>query len=237
MSSHRHHRRRRTVIIAVIQNISDYDNFDWDIVLRNSDYSVVMNDGVFVDKMRKKLNVEKQAHEEHIHSHLSLGLSISGLCLQRHGLSIFYGMVELGEVTAAIAAAVFVVVSGFLASAAFAVAIVNVGTVYAIWPSPSHLSLLDLFIYGGIFSKFNELYTFGVFSSTFKIARPMLLVGVCMVILLCFSLSRRPKNFRNWDIWQGIEFSLSKPQAQVAGLTRVTFSDVAEIEIVTVEEL
>nr|GEU93749.1 probable inactive ATP-dependent zinc metalloprotease FTSHI 1, chloroplastic [Tanacetum cinerariifolium] len=88
-------------------------------------------------------------------------------------------MVELGEVTAAIAATVFVVVSGFLASAAFAVAVVHVGTV-------------------------------------------------------------RPKNFRKWaryDIWQGIEFSQSKPQARVAGLARVTFSDVAEIEIVTVEEL
>nr|GEZ16707.1 probable inactive ATP-dependent zinc metalloprotease FTSHI 1, chloroplastic [Tanacetum cinerariifolium] len=85
-------------------------------------------------------------------------------------------MVELGEVTAAIVAAVFFVVSGFLASAAFAVAVVHVGTV-------------------------------------------------------------RPKNFRKWDIWQGIEFSQSKPQARVAGLARVTFSDVAEIEIVTVEEL
>nr|GEY77683.1 hypothetical protein [Tanacetum cinerariifolium] len=47
---------------------------------------------------------------------------------------IFYEMVELGEVTAEIAAAVFVVVSGFLASATFAVAVVHVETVYAIWP-------------------------------------------------------------------------------------------------------
>ncbi|GJX95710.1 hypothetical protein Tco_0351508 [Tanacetum coccineum] len=201
LPSHLHHRCRRTATIVDAAPSSSPS-------FKISDYSVVMNDGVFVDKMRKKLNVEKQAHEEHIHSHLSLGLSISGLCLQRHGLSIIYGMVELGEVTAAIAAAVFVVVSGFFASAAFAVAIVHV--------LPSHFSLLDLFLYGGISSKFNELYTFGVFSSAFKIARPMLLAG---------------------DIWQGIEFSQSKPQARVAGLTRVTFSDVAEIEIVTLEEL
>ncbi|GKF77873.1 hypothetical protein Tco_0230343, partial [Tanacetum coccineum] len=113
---------------------------------------------------------------------------------------IIYGMVELGEVTAAIAAAVFVVVSGFFASAAFAVAIVHV--------LPSHFSLLDLFLYGGISSKFNELYTFGVFSSAFKIARPMLLAGVCMVILLCFSLSRRPKNFRKWLRYVFISFYL-----------------------------
>ncbi|GJU85732.1 probable inactive ATP-dependent zinc metalloprotease FTSHI 1, chloroplastic [Tanacetum coccineum] len=162
-------------------------------------------------------------------------------------------MVELGAVTAAIAAAA-VVVSGFLASAAFAVAsFVYVGTVYAIWPiAKSFLTvplevlvgvlekmgdvILDMFIYGGISSKFNELYTFGVFSSAFKIARPMLLVGVCMVILLRFTLSRRPKNFRKWDIWQGIEFSQSKPQARVDGSTGVMFSDVAGIEI-AVEEL
>nr|GEY39502.1 hypothetical protein [Tanacetum cinerariifolium] len=43
-------------------------------------------------------------------------------------------MVELGEVTATIAATVFVVVSGFLASSTFVVAVVHVGTVYAIWP-------------------------------------------------------------------------------------------------------
>nr|XP_043628490.1 probable inactive ATP-dependent zinc metalloprotease FTSHI 1, chloroplastic [Erigeron canadensis] len=162
-------------------------------------------------------------------------------------------MVELGAVTAAIAAAA-VVVSGFLASAAFAAAsFVYAGTVYAIWPIAKSLFtvplevlvgvlermgdvILDMFIYGGITSKFNEFYTFGIFSSATKIAGPMLLVGVCMVILLRFTLSRRPKNFRKWDIWQGIEFSQSKPQARVDGSTGVTFSDVAGIEI-AVEEL
>ncbi|KAC9800209.1 hypothetical protein E3N88_45240 [Mikania micrantha] len=162
-------------------------------------------------------------------------------------------MVELGAVTAAIAAAA-VVVGGFLASAAFAVtSFVYVGTVYAIWPIAKSFLIvplevvvgvlermgdviLDMFIYGGISSKFYELYTFGIFSSAFKIARPMLLVGVCMVILLRFTLSRRPKNFRKWDIWQGIEFSQSKPQARVDGSTGVTFDDVAGIEI-AVEEL
>ncbi|KAC9521251.1 hypothetical protein E3N88_45694 [Mikania micrantha] len=43
-------------------------------------------------------------------------------------------------------------------------------------------------------------------------------------------------NFRKWDIWQGIEFSQSKPQARVDGSTGVTFDDVAGIEI-AVEEL
>ncbi|XP_076951086.1 putative inactive ATP-dependent zinc metalloprotease FTSHI 1, chloroplastic [Bidens hawaiensis] len=162
-------------------------------------------------------------------------------------------MVELGAVTAAIAAAA-VVVGGFLASAAFAVtSFVYVCTTYAIWPVAKPFLtvplevvggvlermgdvILDMFVYGGISTKFKEMYTFGIFSSAFKIARPMLLVGVSMVILLRFTLSRRPKNFRKWDIWQGIEFSQSKPQARVDGSTGVTFNDVAGIEV-AVEEL
>lgn len=122
---------------------------------------------------------------------------------------------ELGAVTAAIAAAA-VVVGGFLASAVLAAtSFVYVGTVYAIWPIAKPFItvpvevlvgvlekmgdvIVDMFIYGGITAKLNELYTFGIFSSAFKIATPMLLVGVCMVILLRFTLSRRPKNFRKW---------------------------------------
>ncbi|KAL4565415.1 hypothetical protein LXL04_029509 [Taraxacum kok-saghyz] len=162
-------------------------------------------------------------------------------------------MVELGALTAAIGAAA-IVISGFLASAAIAAAsFVYVGTTYVIWPmAKSFLSvplevlfgvlektgevLLDLFIYGGISSKLNEMWTLGVFSSAFNIAKPMVSVGLLMVVLLRFTLSRRPKNFRKWDIWQGIEFSQSKPQARVDGSTGVSFDDVAGIEI-AVEEL
>ncbi|KAD5802685.1 hypothetical protein E3N88_14045 [Mikania micrantha] len=130
-------------------------------------------------------------------------------------------MVELGAVTAAIAAAA-VVVGGFLASAAFAVtSFIYVGTVYAIWPIAKSFLTVPLEVVVGVLER---------------MARPMLLVGVCMVILLRFTLSRRPKNFRKWDIWQGIEFSQSKPQARVDGSTGVTFDDVAGIEI-AVEEL
>ncbi|CAH1453563.1 unnamed protein product [Lactuca virosa] len=162
-------------------------------------------------------------------------------------------MVELGAATAAIAAAA-VVVGGFLASAVFAATgFVYVGTTYVIWPMAKSLlsvplevvvgvlermgdAILDMFFYGGISSKLNEMYRLGVFSSAFSIARPILLVGLLMVVLVRFTLSRRPKNFRKWDIWQGIEFSQSKPQARVDGSTGVTFSDVAGIEI-AVEEL
>ncbi|XP_024996528.1 probable inactive ATP-dependent zinc metalloprotease FTSHI 1, chloroplastic [Cynara cardunculus var. scolymus] len=162
-------------------------------------------------------------------------------------------MVELGAVTAAIAAAA-VIVGGFLASSAFAVtSFIYAGTVYVIWPmTKSFLTvplqvlvgvlervgdvILDMIIYGGISSKLSELYSFGFFSSIFKASRPILVIGLGMVILLRFTLSRRPKNFRKWDIWQGIEFSQSKPQARVDGSTGVTFNDVAGIEI-AVEEL
>lgn len=162
-------------------------------------------------------------------------------------------MLELGAVTAAMAAAA-VIVGGFLASAAFAVtSFIYAGTVYVIWPTAKSLLsvplevlvgvlervgdvILDFFIYGGISYKLNELYSYGFFSSIFKASRPILVIGLGMVILLRFTLSRKPKNFRKWDIWQGIEFSQSKPQARVDGSTGVTFNDVAGIEI-AVEEL
>nr|GEZ55823.1 probable inactive ATP-dependent zinc metalloprotease FTSHI 1, chloroplastic [Tanacetum cinerariifolium] len=125
-------------------------------------------------------------------------------------------MVELGEVTAAIAATVFVVVSGFLASSTFAVAVVHVGTVYAIWPITKPFLTIRLVPFMvGFPQSLMSCIRLGCFLA-FKIARPLLLIGVCMVILLCFSLSRRPKNFRKWVIWKGIEFSQSKPQARVA---------------------
>ncbi|XP_076904005.1 putative inactive ATP-dependent zinc metalloprotease FTSHI 1, chloroplastic [Bidens hawaiensis] len=149
-------------------------------------------------------------------------------------------MVELGAVTAAIAAA-DVVVGGFLASAAFAVtSFVYVCTTYAIWPVAKPFLTVPLEVVGGVLERMGDaildMFFYGGVSSKFKIARPMLLVGVSMVILLRFTLSRRPKNFRKWDIWQGIEFSQSKPQARVDGSTGVTFNDVAGIEV-AVEEL
>ncbi|KAI7994444.1 hypothetical protein LOK49_LG11G02837 [Camellia lanceoleosa] len=116
-------------------------------------------------------------------------------------------MVELGMLTAVMAAAA-VVVGGLLASA----------------------------VDGGIFSKLYEVYTFGGVSSSLEMLKPIMLVFLTMVLLVRFTLSRRPKNFRKWDIWQGIEFSQSKPQARVDGSTGVTFNDVAGIEE-AVEEL
>uniref|UniRef100_A0A3Q7HUK3 AAA+ ATPase domain-containing protein n=1 Tax=Solanum lycopersicum TaxID=4081 RepID=A0A3Q7HUK3_SOLLC len=162
-------------------------------------------------------------------------------------------MVELGMLTAAMTAAA-VIVGAFLASAVFAVtSFVFVVTVYVMWPvAKPFLKLFfglifgilervwdkvgDAFTDGGIFSKLYELYTFGGVSASIEMLKPIMLVFVTMVLLVRFTLSRRPKNFRKWDIWQGIEFSQSKPQARVDGSTGVTFNDVAGIEE-AVEEL
>lgn len=162
-------------------------------------------------------------------------------------------MVELGVLTAAMAAAA-VVVGGFLASAIFAAtSFVFAAAVYVIWPIAKPFlklffslvfgvlerawdNLADIFGDGGIFSKMYEVYTFGGVSASLEMLKPIMLVFLTMVLLVRFTLSRRPKNFRKWDIWQGIEFSQSKPQARVDGSTGVTFNDVAGIEE-AVEEL
>ncbi|XP_052170629.1 probable inactive ATP-dependent zinc metalloprotease FTSHI 1, chloroplastic [Diospyros lotus] len=162
-------------------------------------------------------------------------------------------MVELGMLTAVMAAAA-VLVGGFLASAVFAVtSLVFVVAVYVVWPVAKpflklFLSLvfsiservwdnfLDIFSDGGVSSKLYEVYTFGGVSASLEMLKPIMLVFLTMLLLVRFTLSRRPKNFRKWDIWQGIEFSQSKPQARVDGSTGVTFNDVAGIEE-AVEEL
>ncbi|KAJ4956111.1 hypothetical protein NE237_012894 [Protea cynaroides] len=156
-------------------------------------------------------------------------------------------MVELGMVTTLMAAAA-VIVGGFLASAVFAVtSFVFVVALYVIWPLAKPLlkvvlgivlgiaegiweNFVDLSSEGGVFSKLYEFYTFGGLSASLEMLKPIMMVLLTMVLLLRFTLSRRPKNFRKWDIWQGLEFGQSKPQARVDGSTGVRFSDVAGID-------
>ncbi|KAK4490804.1 hypothetical protein RD792_001518 [Penstemon davidsonii] len=155
-------------------------------------------------------------------------------------------MVELGVLTAAMAAAA-VVVGGFLASAVFAAtSFIFAVAAYVIWPVTKPFlnlffglvfgileriweNLAEFFGDGGLQSKLYEVYTFGGVSASLEMLKPILFVFLTMVLLVRFTLSRRPKNFRKWDIWQGIEFSQSKPQARVDGSTGVMFSDVAGI--------
>ncbi|KAE8694649.1 FtsH extracellular protease family isoform 2 [Hibiscus syriacus] len=162
-------------------------------------------------------------------------------------------MVELGMVTAVMATAA-VLVGGFLAAAVFAVtSFVFVTTVYVAWPIAKPFvklflgiifgilekifdNLVDMFSDGGIFSKLYEFYTFGGASASIEMLKPITIVLLTMVLLVRFTLSRRPKNFRKWDLWQGIDFSRSKAEARVDGSTGVKFSDVAGIDE-AVEEL
>ncbi|PON31525.1 AAA-type ATPase [Parasponia andersonii] len=162
-------------------------------------------------------------------------------------------MVELGMATAIMAAAA-AVIGGFLASAVFAVtSCVYVTTVYVVWPVVRPFirlffglifgilervwdNVVDFFGDGGIFSKFSDFYTFGGVSASIEMLKPITLVLLTMVLLIRFTLSRRPKNFRKWDLWQGIDFSRSKAEARVDGSTGVKFSDVAGIDE-AVEEL
>ncbi|XP_040366329.1 probable inactive ATP-dependent zinc metalloprotease FTSHI 1, chloroplastic isoform X2 [Rosa chinensis] len=162
-------------------------------------------------------------------------------------------MVELGVVTALMVAAA-VVVGGFLASAVFAVtSFVFVSTVYVVWPIVKPFirlflglvfgilervweNIVDFFSDGGIFSKLYDFYTFGGVSASLEMLKPITIVLLTMVLLVRFTLSRRPKNFRKWDLWQGIDFSRSKAEARVDGSTGVKFGDVAGIDE-AVEEL
>lgn len=124
-------------------------------------------------------------------------------------------MVEFGMITAVMAAAA-VVAGGFLASAIFAAtSFVFVTTSYVAWPIAKPFlklflglissiletvwyNIVDICSDGGVFSKFSEFYTFGGVSASLEMLKPISLVLLTMVLLVRFTLSRRPKNFRKW---------------------------------------
>ncbi|KAJ3701842.1 hypothetical protein LUZ61_005547 [Rhynchospora tenuis] len=161
--------------------------------------------------------------------------------------------VELATLTTIIAAATSLI-GTFAASAAFGVVtffyaimvrivwplarpfvriLANIWTVVLDWAWDL---LLDTFGKGGIIKRIYKHYEYGGWSAGLETLKPVAIVFVIMMILVRFTLSRRPKNFRKWDIWQGIQFGQSKPQARVDGSTGVKFSDVAGIDE-AVEEL
>ncbi|KAJ1438066.1 P-loop containing nucleoside triphosphate hydrolase [Sesbania bispinosa] len=162
-------------------------------------------------------------------------------------------MVEFGVVTVFVGLAA-ILVGGFLAAAIFAAtSFIFVTTVYVAWPIAKPFlklflgvvlailervwdNIVDFFSDGGIFSKVYEFYTFGGISASIEALKPIMIVVLTMVLLVRFTLSRRPKNFRKWDLWQGIDFSRSKAEARVDGSTGVKFCDVAGIDE-AVEEL
>ncbi|GAB2296512.1 Probable inactive ATP-dependent zinc metalloprotease FTSHI 1, chloroplastic [Dionaea muscipula] len=160
-------------------------------------------------------------------------------------------MIELGMVTAAMAAAALIV-GGYLASAVFAVtSLIFVSAVLVVWPVAKSffsiflgviLSIVDIVwdnlldIFSGVSARIFAFSVAADVSTNLQILSAVMVVFMIMTVLLRFTLSRRSRNIRHWDIWQGIEFSLSKAEARVDGSTGVTFADVAGIEE-AVEEL
>lgn len=124
-------------------------------------------------------------------------------------------MVELAVVSIFMGIAA-TLVGGFIAIALFtATSFVVVVAFYVVWPIAKpflKLSLglalailekiwdnvVDFFSYGGIFSKITELYNFGGISASLEVLKPIMIVVLTMVLLVRFTLSRRPKNFRKW---------------------------------------
>lgn len=124
-------------------------------------------------------------------------------------------VVELAVVTVLVGIAA-IVVGGFLASALFAAtSFVFVAAVYVLWPIAKPFlklflglalavlekiwdNIVDFFSDGGILSKISEIYTFGGFSASLEALKPIMIVVLTMVLLVRFTLSRRPKNFRKW---------------------------------------
>lgn len=116
----------------------------------------------------------------------------------------------------ALMAAAGVVVGGFLASAVFAVtSFVYVTAVYVAWPVVRPFiklffgiifgilervsdNVVEFFSDGGIISAFSRFYNFGGVSASIEVLKPITLVLLTMVLLIRFTISRRPKNFRKW---------------------------------------
>lgn len=122
---------------------------------------------------------------------------------------------ELGAVTVVVGLAAMLV-GGFLAAAVFVVtSFIFAATVYVAWPIAKPIlkiflgvavsmmdrvwdRVLDFFMDGGFVSKMYEIFTFGGLSSSVQIMRITLPIVVGMILLVRFTLSRKPKNFRKW---------------------------------------
>ena len=86
-----------------------------------------------------------------------------------------------------------------------------------------------------LFPELRELISSGTLFNSARTLGAIIFVLVAMAALAKFTLTRRPKDFTKWDLWQAIEFGQSKPQARVEGSTGVGFADVAGIDDVVTE--
>lgn len=124
-------------------------------------------------------------------------------------------MVELGALTAAMAAAA-AIVGGFLASAVFAVtAFVYAIAVYIVWPTAKRSfnvctglasstlervwdNILDFITDGWITAKFYEIYNGGGLSNSMGTLKPMLAILLLMIIVYRLTAARKQRNFNRW---------------------------------------
>lgn len=83
--------------------------------------------------------------------------------------------------------------------------------------------------------RLREMVSSGTLVQSVRTLGAIIFVLVAMAALAKFTLTRRPKDFTKWDLWQAIEFGQSKPQARVEGSTGVGFADVAGIDDVVTE--
>jgi hypothetical protein len=122
---------------------------------------------------------------------------------------------ELGAVTVVVGLAA-ILVGGFLSAAVFVVtSFIFVATVYVAWPIAQPIlkfflrvassmlekvwdKILDFFMDGGFLSKIRELCTLAGLASSARTLIVTLPIVVGMVLLVRFTLSRKPKNFRKW---------------------------------------
>ncbi|XP_024360822.1 probable inactive ATP-dependent zinc metalloprotease FTSHI 1, chloroplastic [Physcomitrium patens] len=86
-----------------------------------------------------------------------------------------------------------------------------------------------------MFPGIREMLSSGTTYQSLRTLGAIIFVLVAMAALAKFTLTRRPKDFTKWDLWQAIEFGQSKPQARVEGSTGVGFADVAGIDDVVTE--
>ncbi|KAG0564941.1 hypothetical protein KC19_8G151400 [Ceratodon purpureus] len=86
-----------------------------------------------------------------------------------------------------------------------------------------------------LFPGIRDMISSGTLYQSARTLGAIIFVLVAMAALAKFTLTRRPKDFTKWDLWQAIEFGQSKPQARVEGSTGVGFADVAGIDDVVTE--
>lgn len=164
-------------------------------------------------------------------------------------------MIELTMITSVVTAAAFTV-GGLLSAMVFAVTgLLAVIAIDFVWPLVFSLLkvvtvllvscvekvwniLVRVVTMGGILGRYPEISVFLASGGSWALLQAAFCIVItimAMTVIMRFTLARKPKDFRKWDIWQAIEFGQSKPQARVEGSTGVTFKDVAGIDEVVGE--